>query len=194
MWSHRRSSTVLPVQSAWVTWAPLVLPSPLHRTTLAAWEALLWAPATSSPRSQYLQISTWPTLRWTMHHWQPSVWSILSSGVSGSLGLCCPVWKMLFMRGAKYLACAVPLSTQACLIYICSDAFVLQQTFIHSFKFEWSLLNTTAWCWKVCNNGGLDSVAECWTHAWKVVGLIPHRSLRRIDFPRVNILCWVFVR
>ena len=192
MWSHRRSPTVLPVQSAWVTWAPLVLPSLLHRTTLAAWEALLWAPPTSSRRSQYLQISTWPTLRWTMRHWQPSVWSILSSGVSGILGLCCPVWKMLFMRGAKYLAWAVPLSTQVCLIYICSDAFVLQQTFIHSSFNEasWTQLlvaerfvimeGRTQW-----QSAGL-MIERLWV--WSPVGTEEN------DFPRVNILCWVFVR
>ena len=132
MWSHRRSPTVLPVQSTWVTWAPLVLPSPLHRTTLAAWEALLWAPATSSPRSQYLQISAWPTLRWTMRHWQPSVWLILSSGVSSILGLCFPVWKMLFMRGAKYLAWVVSLSKQVCLMYIYLFRCFCASTNIHS--------------------------------------------------------------
>ena len=39
-----------------------------------------------------------------------------------------------------------------------------------------------------CKTGGDRSVVECWTHDWKVTGLIPGR---RIFFSRVNFLFWL---
>ena len=41
---------------------------------------------------------------------------------------------------------------------------------------------------------GIAQWLECHTHDWKVAGLNPCRSGRRIFFSRVNFLCWLLFR